>query len=70
MTANKLKEIHCKQCKKHFFDYMVEFNENSDDEIVMSGICMKCERCKRVITLKKYTQGYLISLSKKGIFKI
>ncbi|WP_075678632.1 hypothetical protein [Roseburia sp. 831b] len=70
MTENKVIEIHCKQCKKHFFDYMIEFEENSDKEIVMHGICMKCDRCKRVITLKKYTQGYLISHSKKGIFKV
>lgn len=32
MTENKVIEIHCKQCKKHFFDYMIEFEENSDRE--------------------------------------
>lgn len=70
MIENKIIQIHCKQCKRHFFDYLVETNDNSDSEIVLSGISIKCDRCKRVITLKKYTQGFLVSHSKKGLFKI
>lgn len=30
----------------------------------MNGISLKCERCDRVMVMKKYTQGYLISHSK------
>ena len=34
------------------------------------AVCMKCDRCKRTLVLKKYTEGYLISHSKKGVFKL
>ena len=34
-------------------DYMVQEDDNA---IVMQGIMIKCDRCKRVINLKKYTQ--------------
>ena len=56
--------------KKRFFDYLINDDKSSDMEVVMSGISLKCERCDRVMVMKKYTQGYLISHSKNGVFKI
>lgn len=67
MESNKYIQIRCKQCKRHFFDYEII---NKDDSIVLQGISIKCDRCSRVVTLKKYTEGFLISHSKKSIFKI
>ena len=49
---------------------MINDDKSSDMEVVMSGISLKCERCDRVMVMKKYTQGYLISHSKNGVFKI
>jgi len=63
-------EIRCKQCKKRFFDYMISCENDSDNEVVMSGISLKCDRCNRVMIMKKYTQGYLVSHSRNGVFKI
>ena len=63
-------EIRCKKCKKRFFDYLINDDKSSDMEVVMNGIRLKCERCDRVMVMKKYTQGYLISHSKNGVFKI
>ena len=58
------------RCKKRFFDYLINDDKSSDMEVVMNGISLKCERCDRVMVMKKYTQGYLISHSKNGVFKI
>ena len=63
-------EIRFKKCKKRFFDYLINDDKSSDMEVVMSVISLKCERCDRVMVMKKYTQGYLISHSKNGVFKI
>lgn len=60
-------EIRCKKCKKHFMNYEPH---GRDEDIVLQGICIKCDRCKRIMALQKYTEGFLISHSKKNIFKI
>ena len=31
---------------------------------------MKCDKCKRVLRLKKYTEQMLIDQSEKGVFKV
>lgn len=49
-------ELHCKECNQRFFDYLVTGN---DETIVLQGIMLKCSRCKRVLVLKKYTEGIL-----------
>ena len=41
-----------------------------DKNGVIEFRCKKCGRCKRTLVLKKYTEGYLISHSKKGVFKL
>ena len=58
-------ELHCKECKQRFFDYMVTGN---DKTIVLQGISLKCARCKRVLVLKKYTEGILLKHSKNAKF--
>ncbi|MGN0414954.1 MAG: hypothetical protein ACI4FX_05635 [Agathobacter sp.] len=60
-------ELRCRKCNKHVMDYTPH---GMDTDIVLQGICMKCDRCKRVMTFVKYTEGYLKSHQKKGIFKI
>ena len=67
MKENGLIEFRCKKCGRHFWDYVIQ---KDDDLVVVQAISMKCDRCKRILLFKKYTEGYLISHSKKGIFKI
>jgi len=67
MNENGLIKFRCKKCGRHFMDYIIQ---NDDDVIVLQAISMKCDRCKRTLVLKKYTEGFLISHSKKGVFKI
>jgi len=35
-----------------------------------TNLVMKCERCKRILDLKKFTQNMIVSNAKDGIFKI
>ena len=35
-----------------------------------TNLVMKCERCKRILDLKKFTQDMIVSNAKDGIFKI
>lgn len=58
-------ELHCKECKQRFFDYMVT---GDNETIVLQGISLKCTRCKRVLVLKKYTEGILKKSSENGKF--
>ncbi len=41
-----------------------------DDRIVLQGITIKCSRCKRVMMLKKYTEGMIRKRADKGVFRI
>lgn len=67
MNDNKVIKLRCKKCKKHFMDYMIQ---SDDTAVVLQNISIKCDRCKRVMVLEKYTEGYLISHSTKGSFKM
>lgn len=67
MNENGLIKFRCKKCGRYFMDYIIQ---NDDDVIVLQAISMKCDRCKKTLVLKKYTEGFLISHSKKGVFKI
>ena len=60
-------ELHCKECNQRFFDYMVTGN---NETIVLQGISLKCTRCKRVLVLKKYTEGMIRKRADKGVFRI
>lgn len=59
--------LRCKKCNRHFMDYVIQ---HDDEAIVMQSISIKCDRCKRIMELKKFTEGFVISHSKKGSFKI
>lgn len=60
-------ELRCKECKQRLMDYTLV---GEDATIVLQGITMKCGRCKRVLTLKKYTEGMLRQHSVKGTYRI
>ena len=48
-------------------DYLVTGN---DEQIVLHNIIIKCNRCKRVMVLKKYTEAILKQHEKNGKFMI
>ena len=48
-------------------DYMVTGN---DEQIVLQNIVIKCNRCKRVLVLKKYTEAILKQRQQDGKYKI
>ena len=41
-----------------------------DDRIVLQGITIKCNRCKRVMMFKKCTEGMIRKRAGKGVFCI
>ena len=47
-------QLHCRECNARMMDYTLC---QDDDRIVLQGITIKCNRCKRVMMLKKYTEG-------------
>lgn len=53
---NEIIELRCKQCKQRLMDYTLT---DKDETIVLQHITMKCCRCKRVMILKKHTEGML-----------
>ena len=60
-------ELHCKACNIRLMDYLVTGNE---EQIVLHNIVIKCNRCKRVMVLKKYTEAILRQHEKNGKFMI
>lgn len=60
-------ELHCKACNIRLMDYLVTGN---DEQIVLHNIVIKCNRCKRVMVLKKYTEAILRQHEKNGKFMI
>lgn len=46
-------KVRCQKCKKCLFCYSMEENGN---RVVVHNISLKCERCKRMISLKHYTE--------------
>ena len=57
----------CKKCGIPFTEYMLCGNKES---IVLQNIRQKCTRCKRVMILKKYTEGGLLQHSVNGRVEI
>ena len=39
-------------------------------ELNLQGFELKCEKCKRVLRLKKYSEQLLVSKAVDGVFKI
>jgi len=60
-------EIRCKKCNKLMMEYFV----CGDDSVVaLQNIGVKCDRCKRVTILKKYSEGIMKEHSENGTFRI
>ena len=55
------------ECNARMMDYTLC---QDDDRIVLQGITIKCNRCKRVMMLKKYTEGMIRKRADKGVFRI
>lgn len=53
MNNKDVIEIRCRQCKKLMMNYYVC---GDDSEVALQGIGVKCDRCKRVMILKKYNE--------------
>lgn len=68
MENNKI-EIRCKshKCNRLFMNYYVT-GENV--ELNLQGFELKCEKCKRVLRMKKYSESILVQQARDGIFKI
>ena len=49
-------ELRCKKCNMKIMEYMLQ---HDDDACALSGISLKCSRCKRVIMLMKYTEAII-----------
>lgn len=67
MNNKDVIEIRCRQCKKLMMNYHMC---GDDSAVALQGIGVKCDRCKRVMILKKYTEGMLISRLIDGAFRI
>ena len=67
MQDGKVIEIICKKCNKLMMEY---FMSGDDSAVVLQNIGIKCDRCKRVMILKKYSEGMMKEHSENGIFRI
>ena len=66
MEKNNIR-LHCKECNVRLMDYALSQN---DEMIALQGITIKCHRCKRVLVLKKYTEGTIKKHAVNGVFRI
>ena len=67
MNKGNVIEIRCKKCNKLMMEYFV----CGDDSVVaFQNIGVKCDRCKRVTILKKYSEGIMKEHSENGTFRI
>lgn len=64
---NKKIEIRCRRCNRLFMNYYLTGNEA---DLHMEGIELKCDKCKRVLRLKKYTEQLLLEQSIDGVFLV
>lgn len=64
---NKKIEIRCRRCNKLFMNYYLTGN---DVDLHMEGFELKCDKCKRVLRLKKYTEQLLMEQSIDGVFLV
>ena len=63
----KIIEIRCKKCNKLMMNYYLS---GDDSMIALQNIGIKCDRCKRVMILKKYSEGMMKEHSENGTFRI
>ena len=50
-----------------FMNYYVTGN---NVDLNLGGFELKCEKCKRVLRLKNYTEAMLIEHSENGVFQV
>ena len=55
------------RCKKLMMEYFVC---GDDFAVALQNIGIKCDRCKRVMILKKYSEGMMKEHSENGTFRI
>ena len=68
VTGNRnVIEIRCKKCNKLMMEYFVC---GDDSAVALQNIGIKCDRCKRVMILKKYSEGMMKEHSENGTFRI
>ena len=67
MNKENVIEIRCKKCNKLIMEY---FMSGDDNAVEAQNIGIKCDRCKRVMMLKKYSEGMMKKHSENGAFKI
>lgn len=65
----KMIEFRCRRynCNKLFLNYYIT---GVCGNLHLEGIELKCDKCKRVLRLKKYTEQMLIEQSENGVFKV
>ena len=62
----KVIDFYCK-CNKLMMEYFVC---GDDSAVALQNIGIKCDRCKRVMILKKYSEGMMKEHSENGTFRI
>ena len=68
MDKVKVFEIRCKKCNKLMMEY---YSCGNDSIIALQNIGIKCGRCKRVMIIKKYTEGMMKeNIKENKIFKV
>ena len=67
MNKGNVIEIRCKKCNKLMMEYFVC---GDDSAVGLQNIGIKCDRCKRVRILKKYSEGMRKEHSENGTFRI
>ena len=60
-------EIRCKKCNKIMMEYFVC---GDDSAVALQNIGIKCDRCKRVMILKKYSEGMMKHNLEREAFRI
>ena len=62
-------EIRCRNChcNRLFMNYYVT---GKNVNLNLEGFELKCEKCKRVLRLKNYTEEILVERSENGVFRV
>ena len=60
-------EIRCKKCNKLMMEYFVC---GDDSAVALQNIGIKCDRCKRVMILRKYSEGMMKHNLEREAFRI
>lgn len=56
-------DFYCKKCKCS--TRISYFPSGEPETPVMTGIMIKCHTCKRVMTMKKFTEGMVVAQARK-----